>query len=110
MKGTSSSDVAAAGAEVGAGIGAGIAAAALAAGLGVLAAEAGTTADDVTGRVTTPVSVAAAAAVGAGGTTRSTCPTSIRLALSRLFQRAMSFQPWPFSRPMRISVSPALTV
>ena len=44
-----------------------------------------------------------------GGTTRNTCPTSIRLAFSRLFQRAMSFQLWPVSKPIRIRVSPGLT-
>ena len=66
--------------------------------LAALAAEAGATEEDATGRVTTPVSAAtaAAAALGGAGTvdvTRSTCPTSIRLGFSRLFQRAMSFQP-----------------
>jgi hypothetical protein len=45
-----------------------------------------------------------------GGTTRSTCPTSMMLGFSRLFQRTMSRQFWPFSRPMRIMVSPGLTV
>ena len=75
------------------GAGTGDAAAALATGLGALAADEGLTADEATGRVTTPVSVADATAVAEGDTTRSTCPTSIRLALSRLFQRAMSFQP-----------------
>ena len=45
-----------------------------------------------------------------GGTTRSTCPTSIRLGLTSAFQRAMSRQLWPVSRPMRVMVSPGLTV
>ena len=45
-----------------------------------------------------------------GDTTRSTWPTSIRSAFSSWFQRLMSFQFWPVSRPMRISVSPGLTV
>ena len=40
-----------------------------------------------------------------GDTTRSTWPTSIRSAFSSWFQRLMSFQFWPVSRPMRISVS-----
>jgi hypothetical protein len=45
-----------------------------------------------------------------GGTMRITCPTSIRFGLPRLFQRIRSFQFWPLSRPIRISVSPGLTV
>ena len=45
-----------------------------------------------------------------GGTTRTTCPTSIRLGFSRLFQVAMSRQFCPDSRAMRMSVSPGLTV
>jgi hypothetical protein len=57
----------------------------------------------VTGRVTT-------ASLPAGGVTRSTWPTSIWFGLSMVFQRLMSRQFWPVSRPMRIRVSPGLTV
>src|SRR5438105_1852996 len=58
----------------------------------------------VTGRVP--------AALGSvpGGTTRSTCPTSMTSGLSRPFHFTRSFQFWPFSSPMRMSVSPGLTV
>jgi hypothetical protein len=42
--------------------------------------------DTVIGRVDTPL------AFSPGGTTRSTCPTSITFGFSRLFQRAMSRQ------------------
>lgn len=45
-----------------------------------------------------------------GDTTRRTCPTSIMLGFSMAFQRTMSRQFWPVSRPMRIMVSPGLTV
>ena len=45
-----------------------------------------------------------------GGATRTTWPTSMTLGLSMLFQRAMSRQFCPVSRPMRISVSPGFTV
>ena len=45
-----------------------------------------------------------------GGTTRTTWPTSMALGFSKLLQRAMSFQLWPCSKPMRIKVSPGLTV
>jgi hypothetical protein len=45
-----------------------------------------------------------------GGLTRNTCPTSIKLGFSRPLHRAMSRQFWPWSRPMRIKVSPGLTV
>ena len=44
-----------------------------------------------------------------GGYTLKTCPTSIRFGFSRPFQRTMSRQFWPLSRPMRTSVSPGLT-
>src|SRR3990167_1740522 len=84
--------------------------AALAAGAGVLAGAAGVMEEDVTGRVTTPLSDATACEAATGGATRRTWPTSIRFALSRLFQRAMSFQLWPDSSPIRIRVSPGLTV
>jgi hypothetical protein len=92
---------------------AGAAAAALAAGAawptgGV--APAGATDDDATGLDTAPVAGLAAAVAATGGTTRSTCPTSIRFGFSRLFQRTMSRQACPVSRPMRITVSPRFTV
>jgi hypothetical protein len=45
-----------------------------------------------------------------GGTMRRLWPTSMTCGGSRLFQRAMSFQFWPLSRPMRMSVSPGLTM
>ena len=51
-----------------------------------------------------------ATAGASGGATRSTCPTSITLGFSMPFQRAMSRQLCPFSRAMRISVSPGLTM
>ena len=44
-----------------------------------------------------------------GGTTRRVCPTSMRLGLSMLFQRAMSRQFCPLSSEIRISVSPGRT-
>jgi len=53
---------------------------------------------------------ATAAASTEGETTRSTCPTSIRLGLSRWFQAARSRQFCPVSSATRISVSPGLTV
>ena len=46
----------------------------------------------------------------AGGSTRSTWPTSITFGLSRLFHLTRSFQFWPLSRPTRIIVSPGFTV
>ena len=45
-----------------------------------------------------------------GGTTRSTWPTSMMFGFSIVFHLTRSFQFCPFSRPMRISVSPVLTV
>jgi hypothetical protein len=57
-----------------------------------------------TGRTTAAVCVSAV-----GGITRSTCPTSIWFGLSIWFQRTMSRQFCPLSRPMRIRVSPGLT-
>ena len=51
-----------------------------------------------------------ATVVPAGGTTRSTWPTSMRFGLSRLFQRAMSRQGWFTSVAMRMIVSPWRTV
>ena len=67
------------------------------------------------GRVSTLGAVATGLAVTAdastpGGTTRSTCPTSIRFGFSRLFHLATSRQLWPLSSAMRISASPGLTV
>lgn len=51
-----------------------------------------------------------ATAPPAGGTTRSTWPTSITLGLSSLFQLAMSRQGWPTSVAIFMMVSPARTV
>ena len=65
----------------------------------------GSTRGAPSGLTTTPV-----AGSLAGGATRTTCPTSIRLGFSRLFQVAMSRQFWPDSSAMRMSVSPGLTV
>jgi hypothetical protein len=45
-----------------------------------------------------------------GGTTRRTCPASMTFGLGRSFHLTRSFQFWPFSSPMRISVSPCFTV
>ena len=41
-----------------------------------------------------------------GGATRNTCPTSITSGLAKLFQRTKSRQPWPWSSPIRVKVSP----
>ena len=70
-------------------------------------------APEATGRASSGRVSVRATATGcatAGGTTRSTCPTSITFGLSIPFQRATSRQFWPLSRPMRISVSPGFTV
>ena len=112
---------------------------AAAAGRAALAAPAGTTGgtgagdalEDVTGLATAPAAVAegeadavaAAAAVAVavagavattvpatGGAIRSTWPTSIWLGFSTPLQRTISRQFCPVSRPMRIMVSPGLTV
>jgi hypothetical protein len=58
----------------------------------------------VTGRVV------AVAGSTPGATMRITWPGSIRFGLTKLFQRIRSFQFWPLSRPIRISVSPGLIV
>jgi hypothetical protein len=64
----------------------------------------GSTRVEATGRLV------AAAGSTPGATTRSVWPTSITFGFSRLFQRTRSFQFWPVSRPIRIRVSPGLTV
>jgi hypothetical protein len=70
----------------------------------------GAEADEVAGAVTGETAGRTTGASAAGGATRKTWPGSIKLALSNLFQRKMSRQLWPLSMPMRINVSPGLTV
>jgi len=63
-----------------------------------------------TGLVATTGAATAMGVAPSGGTTRNTCPTSMRLGFSRLFQATTSRQFCPLSRAILITVSPDLTV
>jgi hypothetical protein len=87
-----------------------VASGAEAAAAGALAAPGLASSGRVSTRATVTGRVVATAGSTPGGTTRITWPTSITFGFVRLFQRIRSFQFWPVSRPIRISVSPDLTV